>query len=245
MFIRQAGRAAGRILLAAGIVIAGLTATTGSASAAREQQAGVFKVTFAGYASMAGWTTCPDPASEEVGTVCTGADVMAFWSSGSEQAGSAIHIGDQKSGVVKIFDSTCVVTDVEIEPGVTERTCVPTSERFGRAVGASVAVDPRLLATRAKAAVPVQILDFAGETEASGMLSVAATFTGTGATSRIDERTHWASRYVMWLEGTRGWERGCTATAWFDGRRVPGELVFCAMSRVRQAEVRIYHNTPS
>ncbi len=90
-----------------------------------------------------------------MGTICTGADVMAFYSSGSEQAGSEFHLHD-----------------------------------------------------------------------------------------RIDERAHWADRYVMWLEGTRGWERDCTASAVFDGVAVPGELVMCSLSRVRQAEVRVYHNTP-
>ncbi|HSN43692.1 MAG TPA: hypothetical protein VLR88_06515 [Propionibacteriaceae bacterium] len=245
MSIRLVGQAAGRIILAAGVALACLFATTATTSAAPEHRAGVFKLTVAGYASMASWTTCPDPASEEVGTVCTGADVMAFYSSGSEQAGSDIHISDQKSGVVKTWDYTCVIADIEFDPGVVERSCVLQSERFGRATDAAVEVDPRLQFTRASAAVPVQILDFANDTETTGTLNVAATFTGTGATTRIDERTHWTDRYVMWREGTRGWERDCTATAFFNGVKVPGELVSCSMSRVRQAEVRVYHNYPA
>ncbi len=170
---------------------------------------------------------------------------MAFYASGREQAGSEFHLHDRKSGVVKTYDYTCVVADVEVEPGVDERTCLPRSERFGRATDAQVAVDPHLDATDASAAVPVQIVDFEGETETTGTLDVEVTFAGTGPTTRIDERTHWADRWVMWLEGTRGWERGCTASAVFDGAEVPGDLVFCSMSRVRQAEVRIYHNTPA
>ncbi|AQX15916.1 hypothetical protein BCR15_05120 [Tessaracoccus lapidicaptus] len=245
MSIRQAGRAAGRILLAGATGFAAITATTATASASPEERAGVFKLTFAGYAAMAAWTTCPDLESEEVGTICTGADVMAFYSAGSEQAGSEFHLHDQRSGVVKTFDYTCVVADVEWDPGVVERTCLGQSERFGRATDAEVAVDPRLNAVDATATVPVQIVDFLADSQTSGSLDVAATFTGTGPTRRIDERAHWADRYVMWLEGTRGWERDCTASAVFDGVAVPGELVMCSLSRVRQAEVRVYHNTPS
>lgn len=245
MSIVRAGRSVGRVVLAVGVAFATFAATTVSASAASDQRAGVFKLTFAGYASMASWTTCPDPSSEQVGTVCTGADVMAFYASGREQAGSEFHLHDPLSGGVKTYDYTCVVTDVEVDPGQVERTCVLRSERFGRATDADVSVDPRLDSTEAAAAVPVQILDVAGETETTGTLDVAASFTGTGSTTRIDDRTHWANRYVMWLEGTRGWERGCAATATFDGAEVPGELVYCSMSRVRQAEVRVYHNLPA
>ncbi|MHA6523773.1 hypothetical protein [Tessaracoccus sp. G1721] len=241
MSIRRVGRVAGRIVIAAGVAVA---AATPSAFAAPDERAGVFKLTFAGYASMAAWTTCPDLASEEVGTLCSGADVMAFYSSGREQAGSEYHFHDQKGGVVKTYDYTCVVADIEVEPGVTERTCVPQRERFGRATDADVAVDPNLDATEATAAVPVQIVDFVEATETAGSLDVEVSFTGIGPTTRIDERAHWADRYVMWLEGTRGWERDCTATAAFDGFEVPGDLVSCSMSRVRQAEVRVYHNTP-
>lgn len=245
MSIRSAGRAAGWIALAAGMAYVGLAATTANAAAAPDERAGVFKLTFAGYASMASWTTCPDPASEPLGTVCTGADVMAFYSSGREQAGSDLHLHDPKSGVVKIYDYTCVVTDFEVDPGQVERTCLLQSERFGRAEEADVSVDPQLDSTEAAAAVPVQIVDFVNDTETAGTLDVVVSFTGTGPTTRIDERTHWTDRYVMWLEGTRGWERGCAATAEFDGATVPGELVSCSMSRVRQAEVRVYHNFPA
>lgn len=245
MSTRLTGRAAGRIVLAAGLAFAGLAPTTANASASPDQRAGVFKLTFAGYASMAAWTTCPDPASEQVGTLCTGADVTAFYSSGREQAGSEIHLHDQWSGVLKTYDYTCVVTDVEVDPGVVERTCVLRSERFGRATDADVRVDPQLDSTRASATVPVQIVDVVADTRTSGTLEVSVDFTGTGPTTRIDERTHRTDRYVMWLEGTRGWERGCTATATVDGSVVPGQLVFCSMSRVRQAEVRVYHNVPA
>ena len=169
---------------------------------------------------------------------------MAFYASGREQAGSEFHLHDQKSGVVKTFDYTCEVAGVEVEPGLTERTCLPRSERFGRATEAQVAVDPHLDAVDAAASVPVQIVDFVGDTETAGILDVEVVFTGVGPTTRIDERAHWADRYVMWLEGTRGWERDCTASAVFDGVAVPGELVMCSLSRVRQAEVRVYHNTP-
>ncbi|MBB1502774.1 hypothetical protein H5397_15320 [Propioniciclava sp. MC1683] len=106
-------------------------------------------------------------------------------------------------------------------------------------------VDPQLTATRASATVPVQVVDVPADTQTDGTLDVAVTFTGRGATTRIDERAHWTDRHVMWLEGTRGGERGCTAEASFDGVPVPGELVSCSMSRVRQAEVRVYHNVTS
>lgn len=245
MSIKRAGRSAGRIVLATGVAMAALAATTATASAALDQRAGVFKLTFAGYSSMAAWTTCPDLASEQVGTLCTGAEVMVFYASGREQAGSEIHLHDQKSGVVKTYDYTCLVADVELEPGQVERTCVLQSERFGRATDVDVSIDPQLDSTEAAARVPVQIVDVVGDTETGGTLDVVASFTGTGPTTRIDERTHWSDRYVMWLEGTRGWERGCTASVAFDGVEVPGELVFCSMSRVRQAEVRIYHNLPA
>lgn len=236
-------RGAGRILLSAAMALAVLGTMGQSAAATSDQRAGVFKLTFAGYAAMASWTTCPDPASEEVGTVCSGVDVMAFYSSGREQFGSEFHFHDQKSGVVKTYDYSCVVTDVE-EEGQVARTCVLQWERWGRATDADVGVHPRLDAAEATATVPVQIMDFANDTESTGSVEVSASFTGIGSTTRIDERTHWADRSVMWLEGTRGWKRGCTASARFDGVTVPGELVSCSMSRVRQAEVRIYHNLP-
>lgn len=245
MSFRGAGWAAGRIVLAAGVACVALAATAANAAATPDQRAGVFKLTFAGYASMASWATCPEPASEPLGTVCTGADVMAFYSSGREQAGSEFHLHDAKSGVVKTYDYTCVVTDVEVDPGQVERTCLLQWERFGRAEEADVSVDPQLGSTEAAAAVPVTILDFVNNTETAGTLDVVVSFTGTGATTRIDERTHWTDRYVMWLEGTRGWERDCVATAQFGGATVPGELVSCSMSRVRQAEVRVYHNVPA
>ena len=242
MSSRRASRAVGRIVLAAGVASVALAATTANAAASPDERAGVFKLTFAGYASMASWATCPDPASEPLGTVCTGADVMAFYSSGREQAGSELHLHDPKSGVVKTYDYTCVVTDVEVDPGQVERTCLLQSERFGRAEDADVSVDPQLDSTEAAAAVPVMISDFVNDTETAGTLDVVVSFTGTGPTTRIDERTHWTSRHVMWLEGTRGWERGCAATAELGGATVPGELVSCSMSRVRQAEVRVFHN---
>ena len=106
---------------------------------------------------------------------------MAFYSSGREQAGSEFHLHDRKSGVVKIFSYTCTVADFEVDPGVVERTCLPATEEFGRAVDVDVAVDPRL------------------------------------------DQTH----------------------ATVDGVTVPGELVACSMSRVRQAEVRVYHGLPN
>jgi hypothetical protein len=245
MSIRGASRAAGRMVLAAGVAYVALVTTTANAAAASDERAEVFKLTFAGYASMASWATCPDPASEPLGTVCTGADVMAFYSSGREQAGNDFHLHDAKSGVVKIYHYTCVVTDVEIDPGQVERTCLLQSERFGRADEADVSVDPQLNSTEAAAAVPVQIVDFVNETETAGTFDVVVSFTGTGPTTRIDERTHWTDRYLMWLEGTRGWERDCAATAEFDGVTVPGELVSCSMSRVRQAKVRVFHNVPA
>jgi len=170
---------------------------------------------------------------------------MAFYASGREQAGSEFHFHDRKSGTVKTFDYRCLVSDWEVDPGVTERSCLPLSERFGRATKTTVVVDPRLKATRASATVPVQVADFEHDTQTDGTLDVAVTFTGKGVTRRIDERTHWTDRYTMWLEGTRGWERDCTATATFDGDTVPGTLVSCTMSRVRQAEVRVFHNVPS
>jgi hypothetical protein len=204
----------------------------------------VFKVTFAGYVSRAVWDTCPDVGREAVGTTCTGADVMAFLSSGSEQAGSDVHLRDKRTGVVKIYTWTCVVADVEIDPGVVERTCRPISERFGRATPAPVTVDPRLTFTKAAAAVPVQVVNFADDTWTTATVHTVADFTGTGATMRLDERTHSADRYVMWRAGTRGWERGCTATAALDGQPVQGELLYCSMARVRQTEVRIYHHLP-
>lgn len=246
MSTRSAGRRAGHLVLGLGAALAALATTTAApAAAAPDQRAGVFKLTFAGYASMAAWTTCPDVAAEEPGTVCTGADVMAFYASGREQAGSEFHLHDAKSGTVKTWDYTCVVRDVEYDPGQVERTCVLLAERFGRATDADVAVDPRLVSTRASASVPVQIVDHVAGTETMGTLDVTAIFTGTGPTARIDERTHWTDRFIMWREGTRGWERGCGAAARFDGVTVPGELVSCSMSRVRQAEVRVYHNLPS
>ena len=245
MSIAGAGRTAGHVVVAAGVALASLMAAAPAASAAPDHRAGVFKLTFAGYVSMAAWTTCPDLAQEEAGSVCTGGDVMAFYSSGREQAGSEIHLHDRRSGVVKTFDYTCVVTDVENDPGVVERRCRPLTERFGRATDAKVTVDPRLQSTRATAAVPVQVTDFVAGTESADTLDVSVTFTGTGPTTRIDERQHWADRYVMWLAGTRGWERDCRATATFDGVKVPGTLVSCSMSRVRQAEVRVYPNVPS
>ena len=113
-----AGRTAGQDDVAAGVAPASLMAAAPAASAAPDHRAGVFKLTFAGYVSMAAWTTCPDLAQEEAGSVCTGGDVMAFYSSGREQAGSEIHLHDRKSGVVKTFDYTCVVTDVENDPGL-------------------------------------------------------------------------------------------------------------------------------
>ncbi|WP_092605422.1 hypothetical protein [Raineyella antarctica] len=239
------GRAAGRLGLAAGAALVALVAVTVPAVAAPDQRAAVIKVNFAGYVSMASWSTCPDLSVQEPGTVCTGAAVMVFYSSGSEQAGSEVHLHDRKNGVVKTYDSTCVVADVEVDPGVVERTCLLQSERFGRATEADVTVDPRLVATEAVATVPVQLTDWVNDTGTTGTLHVAADFSGTGPIRRIDERTHWADRYVMWLEGTRGWERNCTARATFDGTAVPGELVSCSMSRVRQGEMRVYHNTPA
>ena len=137
-----------------------------------------------------------------------------------------------------------MVTDFVDEEGQPQRDCLWSGERFGRATDASVLVDTRLIATRASASVPVQIEDAEWNTS-YGTLAVSASFTGVGATTRIDEGTHVVDRHVMWREGTRGWERGCTATATFDGVTVPGELVYCSMSRVSQGEVRVYHNVPS
>ncbi len=136
-------------------------------------------------------------------------------------------------------------TDVEFDPGVVERGCLPLMERFGRAVDVDVSVDPRLEATHASAAVPVQVYDFTTGTESHATLDVEVSFSGSGPSTRIDERTHWVDRHVMWLEGTRGWQRACTASAAFDGVDVPGDLGSCSMSRVRQAEVHVYHNTPT
>ena len=195
---------------------------------------------------MASWSTCPDLSAADVGDMCSGADVMAFYSSGREQAGSEFHIHDRKSGVVKIFSYTCTVADFEVDPGVVERTCLPATEQFGRAVDVDVAVDPRLDQTHATALVPViQVSDWVSGTGSEATVEVDVSFSGSGPTRRIDERTHVTDRYVMWLEGTKGWERDCQATATFDGVTVPGELVACSMSRVRQAEVRVYHGLPS
>ena len=43
--------------------------------------------------------------------------MIAFHSSGREQAGSEFHPHDQRSGVLKTNDYSCVVTDVEVDPG--------------------------------------------------------------------------------------------------------------------------------
>lgn len=241
MITRRAGKAAGGMLLTAAVTLAGVAGSAPTASAAPAQRAAVFKVTFSGYSAMTAWTTCPDVTAQEVGTVCTGADLMAFLAATSEQAGSDVHLRDRRSGTVKTWDYTCVVEDVEIDPGQFERTCVLQSERFGRATGADVVADPHLDAVVVSATVPVQIVDHVHDSETTGTLDVEARFTGTGPTWRVDESTHWVDRSVMWLEGTRGWERACTAVATFDGVTVSGEPTFGSLSRVRQAEVRVYH----
>lgn len=236
------GRIAGRLGLAAGALLLTLTAAAGPAVAAPENRAGVFKVSFAGYVSMAEWGTCPDPATEELGTICDDTSLMAFYSTTSEQAGSEVHLRDPWSGTVRLYQSTCVVADLEIDPGVVERTCLSQTERFGRATDADVRSDPRLVATQVTATVPVQVFDFVNDSETTDTVDVVADFRGTGSTRRIDERWHVAGRDGMSLEGTRGWERDCTATASLDGAPVQGELLSCTMLRVHQGEMRVYPN---
>lgn len=102
--------------------------------------------------------------------------------------------------------------------------------------------DPRLVATQATAAVPVQVIDFIEGTETNDTLDVVAESHGTGPTRRIDERTHIAGRDGMSLEGTRGWERDCIATASVDGAPVSGEPLSCTMFHVRQAEMSVFPN---
>lgn len=231
----------GRALAVAGLALLALASSGGTASAAPEQRAGVFKLSFAGYVSSAAWSNCGDLADEAEGTVCSYADVMVFYAATKEQAGSEVHLHDKRSGTVKTFESACQVRDVAGEEG-TERLCVPLTERFGRAVEADVGVDPRLQATTATAAVPVQVIDFVNDQEWSDIVLVTADFVGTGETRRIDERWHSPGRDGMTLEGTRGWERDCTATATFDGVAPLGEMQGCSMVRVNQSEIRVYPN---
>lgn len=241
MSLQRSGRAAVRSALVAGCALATVLAAAGPAAAAPDRRAGVFKVFFAGYVSSASWSDCGDLAEEDPGTVCSYAEVMAFYAQTREQAGSDVHVRDPWGGTVKTFESTCEVRDVEGEEGV-ERLCVPLTERFGRATDAEVDVDPQLDATSASATVPVQVVDFVAGTEQWGSVEVTADFVGSGERRPIAERWHSAGRDAMTLESTRGWERDCTATATFHGIEAPGDLMSCSTVRVHQAEIRVYPN---
>lgn len=236
------GRIVGRLGLAAGALLLTATAARVPAAAAPENRAGVFKLGFAGYVSMAEWDTCADLATEELGNVCDYTSVMAFYSMSSEQAGSEFHLHDPWSGTVRLYQSTCVVADLEVDPGVVERTCLTQTERFGRATDADVHTDPGLVATQASATVPVQVFNFVQGTETTDTVDVIADFHGTGSVRRIDERSHISGRDGMFLEGIRGWERDCTATATIEDATVAGDLLSCTMLRVRQSEVRVFPN---
>lgn len=225
--------------------LAAISRGLGQPASAAAQRAGVFKVVFQGQSGMAFWDSCTDLESVELGAECAGGYVMVFDAATREQAGSDVHLRDKRSGTLKMWEYRCEVVEWEVEPGVTERSCAPLWERFGRATDVPVTTDPHLDAVRAAASVPVQIWSADADESTFGTLDVTAAFTGVGARTRVDERVHFTDRYVMTREGTRGWERACTVTATFGGAPVPGALTSCSLSDVRQAEVRVFHNLPA
>lgn len=222
----------------AALAVVTSTAVVAPASAAVPAEHGgnahVFRLAFTGHVMEAGWSTCPDLAAVPLGTVCRSTDVMAFLSADHEQAVPEFNLHHRKGPTVKVFEGDCQVVDLDGERG-----CAPLRERFGRTEAATVEVDPLLAHGVAQAEVPVQIWTSDGDS-GEGVMSVDASWTGTGERTVLDEGSRFSSRTVSAHSWTRGWQRDCAATATVDGAPVAGEATWCSMLRVRQADLTVF-----